>query len=67
MHMGYPCRNLSLPTKAIQTFRLKPYSDGRLVEVISENQDMFDVMLEIKDNETSALEVLKVLQEVWRS
>jgi len=37
MRIGYPCLNLSLDCKSSRTFRLKNYSESRLIETVENN------------------------------
>lgn len=39
MKIGYPCINLSLPCRSNRTFRLKNYSENKLIETIAGNLD----------------------------
>lgn len=45
MRVGYPCINLSMDCKGNRTFRLKSYSDERLIETIENNLDCLDKIL----------------------
>lgn len=39
MKIGYPCINLSVDCRSSRTFRLKNYSEERLIEIITQNLD----------------------------
>ncbi len=39
MKIGYPCKNLSLDFKGNRTFRLKSYSEERLIQTVQNNLD----------------------------
>ncbi|MFX1379600.1 MAG: UV DNA damage repair endonuclease UvsE [Promethearchaeota archaeon] len=39
MKIGYPCINLTLNCRSSRTFRLRNYSEGRLIETIGNNLD----------------------------
>jgi len=45
MRIGYPCINRSLDCQGDRTFRLKSYSEGRLVEVVGNNLACLERML----------------------
>jgi len=45
MKIGYPCINLSIDCKGNRTFRLKSYSEERLVETIDNNLNCLQEML----------------------
>jgi len=45
MRIGYPCLNRTLGCKASKTFRLKSYSESRLIEAIENNLDCLLKML----------------------
>jgi len=46
MKIGYPCINRSLDCKGNRTFRLKSYSEERLIETVEENLECLQKMLE---------------------
>jgi UV DNA damage endonuclease len=46
MRIGYPCINWSLDCKGDRTFRLKSYSEERLVETVGNNLDCLGKVLE---------------------
>ncbi len=52
MRIGYPCLNRTLGCKAGKTFRLKSYSDSRLIESVENNLDCLLKMLRfnVKNN-----------------
>ena len=37
MKIGYPCINLSLKCRSSKTFRLKNYSEDRLINIVNSN------------------------------
>ncbi len=45
MRIGYPCINRSLECRGNKTFRLKSYSEERLIETVSRNIDCLEKML----------------------
>ena len=45
MRVGYPCINLSINCKGNRTFRLKSYSEKRLIETVENNLDCLDKIL----------------------
>ena len=45
LRIGYPCINLSIDCKGNRTFRLKSYSETRLIETIENNLDCLDKIL----------------------
>ncbi len=52
MRIGYPCINWSIGCKGDKTFRLKSYSEERLIETVNNNLDCLKKVLEfnIKNN-----------------
>jgi UV DNA damage endonuclease len=46
MKIGYPCINLSLPCRSSRTFRLKNYSEEKLIETIEGNLQCLRKILE---------------------
>ena len=52
MKIGYPCINLSLPCRSSRTFRLKNYSEEKLVETVEGNlQCLQEILLFNKQND----------------
>ena len=45
MKIGYPCLNYSLDCRANKTFRLKSFSQSRLIETVENNLDCLDQIL----------------------
>lgn len=45
MRIGYPCINLTLPCRGNRTFRLKSYSESRLVETLENNLNCLSQIL----------------------
>lgn len=45
MKIGYPCLNLSIDDKGNKTFRLKSYSEERLIETVANNLNYLSDML----------------------
>lgn len=50
MKIGYPCINLSLNCRSSKTFRLKNYSEQRLIETIKNNLNCLREILEFNAN-----------------
>jgi len=50
MKIGYPCINLTLNCRSSRTFRLKNYSEGRLIETIENNLKCLVKILEFNRN-----------------
>jgi len=51
MKLGYPCLNWSLPCNAGKTFRLKSYSDEKLIETVDNNLScLMNILQYNKDN-----------------
>ena len=46
MKIGYPCINLSLDCRSSSTFRIKNYSESRLIETIKNNLNCLTKILE---------------------
>ena len=46
MKIGYPCINLSMDCRSSRTFRLKNYSESRLIETIQNNLNCLQKILE---------------------
>ncbi len=51
MRIGYACINLTLPCKAGKTFRLKSYSEERLIETVANNLSCLRSILEFNVRE----------------
>jgi len=50
MKIGYPCLNLTLTCKSSRTFRLKNYSEKRLIETVETNLKCLQKILEYNKN-----------------
>jgi UV DNA damage endonuclease len=50
MKLGYPCKNWSIGCTGDKTFRLKSYSEKRMIETVSNNLDCLQTMLQFNVN-----------------